>query len=171
MSIVLPYVWSGEAFEPLPGFRKRADAAFVVGQVYHMEPIEERTARTHKHYFACVNEAWQSMPDDFAERFPTPEALRKFALIKAGFADSRQLVAASRAEALRLAAFVRPMDEYALVKMATDAPVVTVWTAQSQSMRAMGKERFKASKDAVLAAIEDLLDLQPGTLGKQREAA
>jgi hypothetical protein len=169
MSVTLPCRWTGEAFEPLPGFRKRADAAFVVGQVYHMEPIEERSARTHKHYFFCINEAWQSMPEDFAERFPTPEALRKFALIKAGFADSRQIVAASKAEALRLAAFIRPMDEYAVVSVS--GAVVTVWTAQSQSMRAMGKDRFKASKDGVLAAIEELLDLDPGTLGKQREAA
>jgi hypothetical protein len=169
MSVTLPCVWNGEAFEPLPSFRKRADGAFVVGQVYHMEPVEERTARAHRHYFALLNEAWQSMPEDFAERFPTPESLRKFALIKAGFADSRQLVAASRAEALRLAAFIRPMDEYALVSVSE--AVVTVWTAQSQSMRAMGKERFKASKDGVLAAIEELLDLEPGTLGKQREAA
>ena len=169
MSIIVPCVWTGDSFEPLPGFRKRADAAFVVGQVYHMEPVEERSARTHRHYFALVNEAWQSMPDDFAERFPTPESLRKFALIKAGFADSRQIVAASRAEALRLAAFIRPMDEYAVVSVSE--AVVTVWTAQSQSMRAMGKERFKASKDGVLAAIETMLDLEPGTLGQQKEAA
>jgi len=169
MSATLPYRWSGEAFEPLPGFRKRADAAFVVGQVYHMEPVEERTAKTHRHFFACVNEAWQSLPADFAERFPTPEALRKFALIKAGFADSRQIVAASQAEALRLAAFIRPMDEYAVVSVS--GAVVTVWTAQSQSTRAMDKATFKASKDGVLAAIEELLDLEPGMLGKQREAA
>ena len=78
-------------------------------------------------------------------------------------------MAASRAEALRLAAFIRPMDEYAVVS-ASEA-VVTVWTAQSQSLRAMGKERFKASKDAVLAAIETMLDLEPGTLGQQKEAA
>ena len=169
MSATLPCRWTGDSFEPLPGFRKRADAAFVVGMVYHMEPVEERTAKSHRFYFACINEAWQSMPDDFAERFPTPDHLRKFALIKAGFADSRQIVAASRAEALRLASFIRPMDEYAVVSV-SDA-VVTVWTAQSQSMRAMGKERFKASKDGVLAAIETMLDLEPGTLGQQREAA
>jgi hypothetical protein len=41
----LPYRWTGEAFEPLPGFRKRADAAFVVGQVYHMAPTERLTLR------------------------------------------------------------------------------------------------------------------------------
>ena len=169
MSATLPCRWSGEAFEPLPGFRKRADGAFVVGQVYHMEPIEERTARSHRFYFACINEAWQSLPEDFSERFPTPDHLRKFALIKAGFADSRQLVAASRDEALRLAAFIRPMDEYAVVSVSES--VVTVWTAQSQSTRAMDKATFKASKDGVLAAIEELMDMEPGTLGKQREVA
>ena len=166
---ILPYRWTGEAFEPLPGFRKRADGAFVVGQVYHMEPVEERTARAHRHYFALINEAWQSLPDDFAERFPTPDHLRKFALIKAGFADSRQIVAASKSEARRLAAFIRPMDEYAVVSV-SDA-VVTVWTARSQSTKAMDKATFKASKDGVLAAIEQLLDLEPGALGTQRDAA
>ena len=169
MSIIVPCVWTGDSFEPLPGFRKRADAAFVVGQVYHMEAVEERSARTHRHFFALVNEAWQSLPDHLAGQHPTPDHLRKFALIKAGFADSRQFVASSKAEAIRLAAFVHPMDEYAVVS-ASEA-VVTVWTAQSQSLRAMGKERFKASKDGVLAAIETMLDLEPGTLGQQKEAA
>ena len=165
----LPYRWDGEVMRPLSGFGRRADSTFVVGMVYHMEPVEERSAKSHRFYFSCINQAWESLPDDLARLYPSATHLRKFALIKAGFADSRQIVAASKAEARRLAAFIRPMDEYAVVSVLE--AVVTVWTAQSQSLRAMGKERFKFSKDAVLAEIETMLDLEPGTLGQQKEAA
>lgn len=169
MNTPLPYRWDGEAMVPLRGFQKRADDAFIVGQVYRLEPVEERSAASHRHYFAAVNEAWSSLPEHLADRFPTPEHLRKFALVKAGHADSRQIVASSKAEAQRLAAFVRPMDEYAVVTV-TDA-VVTVWTARSQSQKAMGKALFQQSKDDVLRIVSEMIGVEPAALQKHAEAA
>lgn len=148
MTSPMLFEWTGDGMAPLPRFRKMADEQFVVHENYRMEVREERSAASHGFYFASLHEAWSNLPEEHAERFQTAEHLRKYCLIKAGFADQRQIVCASKAEALRFAAFVRPMDEYAIVT-ASEA-VVTVYTAKSQSMRAMGKKDFQASKDAVL---------------------
>lgn len=165
----LPFRWTGEAMEPLRGFQRRADTAFVVGQVYRLDVVEDRSAASHRHFFAAVNEAWSNLPEHLVERFPSPEHLRKWALCKAGFADSRQIVASSKAEAIRLAAFIRPMDEFAVVTV-SDA-VVTVWTARSQSARAMSKAEFQASKDGVLRVVSELIGVEPDALSKHAEAA
>ena len=113
--------------------------------------------RSHRFYFASVNEAWKNLPEDMAERYPTSDHLRKWALIKAGYRDERSIVASSKAEALRIAAFIRPMDEYAVVVVRE--AVVRVYTAKSQSTRAMGKAEFGASKEKVL----DILSAMIGT--------
>jgi len=160
----LPFTWDGESLKPAPGFAKRADAQFVIGQRYMMEPIEERSAISHRHFFACVNDVFANLPDHLAERFASPESLRKFALIKAGYADSRQIVCASKAEAQRVAAFIRPMDVYAIVEVRE--AVVTVWTAQSQSVKAMGKAAFQESKDRVLDVLAAMIDATPKQLGR-----
>lgn len=168
-SVALPMRWDGEAMVPLPGFARRADAQFVIGQTYRLEPVEDRSAASHRHYFAAINEAWANLPDHMAERFPSPESLRKFALIKAGYADSRQIVAASKAEAQRLAAFIRPMDEYAVVTV--DQAVVTIFTARSQSVRAMGKAEFQDSKQKVLDVIADMIGVTSEALAAHGRAA
>lgn len=149
---------------PLPGFAKRCDAAFIVGEVYNLEAIEQRSAKSHAHYFATVNEAWQNLPENLTEQFPTSEHLRKWCLIRAGYAENRQIVAGSRAEAQRIGAFIKPMDSYAVVTV-RDA-VVTVYTAESQSMRAMGKQRFQESKDAVLSLLAAMIGTDPIELGR-----
>jgi hypothetical protein len=168
MSAPLPIVarYEGDGlFQALGRSKKEADAEYVIGEGYRFTRYEERSEASHRHFFAALHEAWANLPADLSERFPTSERLRKFALIKSGFATQRQLIASSRAEALRLAAFIAPMDEYALVE--TRGAVVTVWEAESQSMRAMGKDRFKASKDAVLAYCASLIGVEPETLRRE----
>jgi hypothetical protein len=168
MSAPLPIVarYEGEGlFHALGRSKRESDAEYVVGEVYRLTRYEERSEASHRHFFASLHEAWANLPADLSERFPTSERLRKFALIKSGFATQRQLVASSRAEALRLAAFVAPMDEYALVE--TRGAVVTVWEAESQSMRAMGKKRFAESKDAVLGFCASLIGVEPETLREE----
>lgn len=162
MTAPIPMLWEGDVFRPLPGYARACDRAFVVGAVYRLAEHEERSQASHNHFFAAVAEAHANLPEHLAERLPTPEHLRKFALIKAGYADSRTLVASSKAEAQRLAAFVRPMDSFAVV-VASEA-TVTVWTAKSQSVRAMGKKEFQESKDAVLDIIAGLIGTTPAAL-------
>lgn len=163
----LVFRWEGDALSPM--HPKQCDKHLVIGQQYVMTEYKHRTDVTHRHYFAAVANGWQSLPDYMLVSYPTPEVLRKKLLIKCGYADERSIVCASKAEALRVAAFIKPMDEYAIVT-AREA-VVRVYTAQSQSMRAMGKAEFQASKQKVLDALDDLLGTERGTAAVQGEAA
>ena len=156
----MPFQWNGEAMVALNG--KRADEHFTIGERYVLAEHQDRSLRSHNHYFASVAEAWKNLPEHLAAQFPTAEHLRKYALIKAGYYDSHSIVCASRAEALRVAAFIRPMDEFAIVTV-TEAQV-TRYTAQSQSKRAMGKKVFQESKDDVLGITSDMVGVEAKAL-------
>lgn len=163
MDAPILYTWSGEAMVPLSRFAPRCDKTFVVGEVYRLDSVEERSQRSHSHFFARVKEYHDSLPDHLAERFPTPEHLRKWALIQAGYANRAEIVCRSHAEAARTIATIKALDEYA-VAIARDN-ILVVLTAQSQSTKAMGAKMFQESKDKVFGVLDDLLGL------KEREAA
>lgn len=160
------FQWDGEAM--IPKIPRLADKHYVVGETYSLIPHEDRSLASHRHYFASINEAHQNLPEDLQERLPTPEALRKYALIRAGFRDERSIACASKAEAQRVAAFVKPMDEFAIVTV--EEATVTVYTAKSQSMKAMGKKVFDESKDAVLRVISEMIGTDAATLNQARAA-
>jgi hypothetical protein len=164
----LSYRWSGDSFQITPRHAKAADEQFVIGQAYCLEVVEERSSKSHAHFFAAVNAAWLSLPEGIADQWPTSTHLRKWCLIKAGFHNHRSIVAKSRAEALRLAAFIKPMDDYAVV-VTTDC-VINVYTAKSQKHRAMNKQEFAASKEAVLAILADLIAVNPAALERAETA-
>lgn len=148
--------WLGDSFVPAGKYWQRlADQLFVVGMVYPLEVREDRSMRSHQHYFACINEAFNNLPEHIAARVPSPDHLRKMALIKAGYCDEKTFSCVGPEEAERLAAFIRPMDGYAIVVVRDDT--VTVFTAKSQSMRAMNKVEFAESKERVLGILADLI--------------
>lgn len=159
--------WDGEAFVPWGRFQKLCDKEYVIGHDYRLEAVNQRSQATHNHFFAAIASAFENLPEDVAAQFASPEHLRKYALIKAGFADERSIVASSKAETLRIAAFVKPMDEYAMVTV--KGAVIKVYTAQSQSMKAMGKADFQASKQACLEIVSAMIGVKPEDLS--REAA
>jgi hypothetical protein len=164
------FTWTDDGtMLPHPRYRRQCDREFVVGENYPFAIAEERSAATHRHYFACVREAWINLPEDMQERFPTEDHLRKYALVKAGYCDERSIVAASNAEAQRFAAFVKPMDDFAIVTVALR--VVTVRTAKSQSARAMGKQVFQESKQRVLEVLADLLNVSADDLARTARSA
>ena len=161
-----PFRWDGEAMRPLRP--RAADRAFVVGQEYTLAVEEPRSSAQHRMFFASVTECWRNLPDDLADEYPDAETLRKKALIRCGFRDERSIVCASKAEAVRVAAFIAPIDRYAIVVQAN--AVVRVWTARSQSVRAMGKAEFKDSVEKVLAFCADLIGVSVGDLQKAEAA-
>ena len=164
-----PFVWTDEGvMRPLRP--KRADAFYTVGERYIMAPVSQRSDATHRHEFVWLREAWLSLPEHLADapHCASPEHLRKWALIRAGYSDSHTITCASKAEALRLAAFIRPIDEFAVV--VTQGATVTRFTAKSQSRRAMGAQEFQESKTKIMEVIARLLGVDPAAL-PQREAA
>ena len=155
------FAWDGEAMKPATRFMATlADKNYVIGENYRLAPHQARSNASHNHYFASVEDAWRTLPEHLADDYPSSEHLRKKALIRAGFADERSVVCASKAEALRVAAFVRPLDDYAIVTVSK--ATVHVYTAKSQSMRAMGAAEFQASKEAVFTFLDSLLEIAPG---------
>lgn len=153
------FEWDGEAMRPLTRFHNLVNAEFVVGERYRMEAMEVRSWLSHKHQFAWLHEAWLSLPEHIASRFRNEEQLRKHALIKGGFFDSKTFVCASRAEAERWYDVLTGDDPYCIVTV--DRNVLTRFTAKSQSTKAMEKAEFQRSKDAVLNYVAGLLEADP----------
>lgn len=155
--------WDGEAMKPL--HLGHAAKEYEVGEVYPLEVQQLRSANSHSHFFASLHEGWQNLPEDISWRFPTPEHLRKWLLIKTGYRDERSIIVSSRSEAERVAAFVRPSDPFAVV--VADATLVTVYTAKSQSAKAMGRAEFQRSKQAVLDALAEMIGVSPEALNQR----
>lgn len=145
--------WDGEVFRPL--HPRRADNYLTVGERYSLVQYEDRSAATHNHQFAWLHDAWQNLPEDIADQYPTPEHLRKRALIDAGFYDETIIDAGTNAAAIRVAAAIQAIDTFALVFVRKC--FVIRRTAKSQSRRAMKKEEFQASKTAIMEVIDALV--------------
>lgn len=166
----LLFCWQGDGFTPANVFvQKQADREFVVGEKYMLVEHHERSPESHRHFFASVNEAWKNLPEHLMRDYPTVEHLRKKMLIHCGFADERAIACASEQDAKEVAAFVEPMDDFAVIDVRDG--VVRVFTAKSQSVKAMSKSEFQTSKQAVLDALDDLLGLERGTIAKHADKA
>ena len=165
--------WTDCAFHPVGDYHLRAaGAAYEEGGLFRMAPVEDRSTATHNHQFAWISEAWKSLPDHYAGEpwSVTPETLRKYALIRTGFCSTQIYACGSKAEARRWAANLRgAIHEFCIV--VPKEMTVQVFTAKSQSRRAMDKAEFQASKEAILDFIADLIGVEPETLAKQQEAA
>jgi len=149
----------------IPARPKAADKVYVIGQRYWLEEVSDRSWISHQHQFAWLAEAWRNLPESLADLYPTPEHLRKRALIQAGFYRETIIDAGSNAAALRMAAFARAEDEFAAVIVR--GPLVVVRKAMSQRMHGhdrMTKEEFQRSKDAVLGVVADMIGIAPEEL-------
>ncbi|KFG68670.1 hypothetical protein [Microvirga sp. BSC39] len=163
------FQWNGEAMVPHRRFQAECDRAFVVGEKYRLAEWHDRSTATHNHEFAFVAEAWAQLPDHLASQFPTPEHLRKRALIDAGYYHEQAVDAGSNAAAVRVARFIAAMEEYSVAVV--QGPLVVVRKPKSQSRRAMGKEEFQASKQAVLETVSAVIGVSPETLTRNASRA
>lgn len=162
----IAFNWDGEAMVPANRrFTLQCDKQYVVGETYVLVPHQSRSIESHRHYFAAIHDAWQSLPEDIADELPTPEHLRAWALVKAGFADKSVIRCASNDDAVHLAALAKSGDKIRIVEVI--GRVVTIWTPHSQSMRAMGKARFQESKHKVLDVLAGLIDVKSETLSSE----
>ena len=138
------------------------------GEVVLVSIDRARSPQNHKHQFAWIKDAWGNLPESallqpWAE---TPETLRKHALIATGYHQTLVLDCGANATAQRvktalLAAEVKAHG-YALGQVR--GPVVRIWTPESQSVRSMGGDRFKASKAAILDWIASQMGVAPDEL-------
>lgn len=169
MSVPIAYRRAGTALVPVPYYAEEFARTFEDGRLYRLVEVQDRSQSSHNHYFASVSEAWANLPEDMVKRFPSSEHLRKWCLIRAGFSHSRSIACDSPEEARKVAAFVQPFDEFAVVSVG--GTVVTVFTAMSQSYKDMGKVEFAKSKDAVLELIASMIGTDRQTLESNAGAA
>jgi len=150
-----------------PRHQKIADQQYVVGEGYWLTPYEERSAATHDHQFAWLDDAWRNLPEQyqFEPWAQSKTHLRKYALIRTSFCTTEQFPCQSRAEAERWASRLRADDSYCVVTIT--GTIVNRFRAESQSRRAMDGKRFQASKQAIIEFIEGLLGVEPGTLERE----
>lgn len=158
----LVFEWTGGVM--VPRQPKAAARWYEDGQLYRLEAREDRSDRSHRSFHAQVREVWESLPDHLADKFASPEHLRKWALMKSGFRNERHVTFGSEEDARRATLLVQPMDDFAIVTWA--GCVVTVYTAESQSYKAMGKQRFQESKQAVLDVLSKLIGVSVNALRK-----
>ena len=149
-------------FTPRPGLHaRRFRETFGDGEIVVVSAEHERNMNSHRHQFAEIRALWETLPEHMADKpyAQSSDTLRKHALIATGHCNVEAHIAASAAEALRLAAFVgslaRKAHGYAIVE--TDGKVVRCLTPHSQSKAAMGGETFQQSKRDVLDWINALL--------------
>jgi hypothetical protein len=143
------------------------DENFGEGEVVMMERHEERSDASHRHYFACIQEGWSNLPEA-DERFPTPEALRKWALVRNGYCTESSIVCSSPDQAHTVAAFMGYTEGVVIVVRDN---VVKRFIAKSQSLKAMNKQEFQQSKDVVLDTIAELIRVKRSRLEKAGEQA
>ncbi|SHL74761.1 hypothetical protein [Roseibium suaedae] len=164
MTEALSYRWTGAAMIPAPQCLERCQLMFEIGSHYSLEAPKSRTKDSHRHYFACVNAAWQNLPEDQIQRFPSPEHLRKWALVHSGYADETTVVCDSQEAALKVAALARKLDGYAVITC-RDCTVRT-FTARAQTEQEMDAREFQKSKEAVLSTLARLIGADPVELSK-----
>jgi hypothetical protein len=165
----LVYTWEGDGFKPVPRHAKACDQQFVIGERYLMEQVHERDMVKHNRQFAFVAEGWKNLPERYADEpwAQSPDHLRKHALIKNGFCHTETFPCGSNAEAMRWAPRLRADNEYAIISV--KGTLVYRFTAESQSKRTMGAERFYESRKAVMAFVDGLLGVSPGETQKNAE--
>lgn len=162
----IPFTWDGESMTPLKP--QLADRYYVVGESYQLVPEEDRSRASHNHEFAWLAEAWRNLPEDISDLYPSPEHLRKRALIEAGYYHEEVIDAGSKAAALRVAAAFRKREEFSLVVVR--GPLVIIRSPKSQSRRAMKKPEFEASKAKILEIVSAMIGVAPDELQRARAA-
>ena len=159
--------WDGEHLIPLRKYAAICDRELTIGErfICGIEPLSSPASR--RHFFAVINELFESWPETHPRQFATPDHLRRWALIRCGFRSERQFAAASPAEARRLATFLHGGDEYA--EIAVNGNVVVEWKALSQKSYAMGREQFAKSKAETLAFLAEQVGVTVESLSPSRE--
>lgn len=143
---------------------RQCRSKFQDGETYFLTNRISRSDKSHRHYFATVQNAYDNLPDDLQEHYPTPETLREQALLATGNYDQRAFVCSSETEAKALLKFISRNRKGVFYSI--KGSVLIERTVHSQSAYSMDtKERFEKSKRDVIGFCADLLGVTADELG------
>jgi hypothetical protein len=168
MNAPLTYQWDGESMKPLARFAKLADKHFVVGETYPLTVHEERSSVSHRHYFACIREAWLNLNDEDALEYTSEHRLRKRALIATGWFTERRLTTSSSAEARKIVAFMmQRADDGTVFSVAGNVVIERTARSQRTGVGGMKKAEFQKSKTDVLEWVAALIRVDLAALAER----
>lgn len=144
------------------------------GEVVTVSIERQRSGVSHRHQFAWLKEAWENLPEHLMDMpwAETADSMRKHALIATGFCNKTVLDCGAKATAQRVkvALLAAEVKAHGYAIGSVSGPVVTIWTPESQSVRAMGGDRFKASKSAILDWVAGQIGCSPDDLKRSNAA-
>lgn len=149
MSALVAARWDGQHFTPLSRFARACDEHYVIGEVYHLEAIDQAQSAQDKAYHCAIKEAWRQLPEDFGAQFPKPDDLRHWLLIETGYCTVTRLAFASSKDAMA-----------ALPLLRSDGAQIGVIGAVAVVKRPLSQKiRGGMPKDQRLASYRDTQDL------------
>lgn len=172
MTSIVPisFEWTEDGvMRPIARHAHRCDQQFCVGVQYRLVVEEERSINSHRHYFAAINEAFKTLPEDIAPHYLNEDHFRKRCLIETRWCTEDVIVCDTAHDAAQFAARLAKLDEYSVIKV--ENAVVYWYRAKSQSVRDMPKTDFEASKHAVLDHIAGMLGVSRAALEAEGEQA
>lgn len=151
----------------VPLHRAGAARKFVEHSVYWLSevPLVEATDRSRRHQFAILRKAWASLPESLRETYPDAEALRKRALIAAGFFDETAIEGVTLAQGGALVTSLRRQDVFSHVRIEDGV----VFQRRAKSQKTMERDEFERSKKAILEICADLIGVTYDELLEQGE--
>ena len=156
--------WTGASFVPAPSDMIYSQNWFKVGEVYVIDPEQEQSGASRRHYFAQLKEAWRNLPERLMPKYPTEEIFRKKLLIECGYFHESDTVCDTARDAATIAAFMAPLDPAAVITVR--GRIIKKYIAKSQSTSAMDHDTFQKSKRDVLDMAATLIEVTPKQLEK-----
>lgn len=165
MTEAFSFQWREGVMVPL--HRGGAARKFRENAIYWLQeaPLVEATDRSRRHQFAILNKAWASLPEELKDTYPNVEALRKRALIAAGFFDEVAIEGVTPEQAGALVASLRRKDVFSHVRIQGDC----VFQRTAKSQKTMERDDFERSKQKILEIAAELIGVDVETLLEQGE--
>jgi hypothetical protein len=124
------------------------------GEVVTIRVVREREMRSHRHYFASIEEAWKNLPEELedAPYAVSSDALRKHALIATGHCKVVTATLSDEATAQEHARFLRRelMEAHGYAVVVARGNIIRCFTPLSQKLTEMDAETFQQSKKDTL---------------------
>lgn len=167
----LPFKWDGTTMTPEQRFVALARRQFIKDCVYVLEGHEPASHADRGHYFASIKEAWNNLDAETTARYPTPEHLRKWALIKAGWRIENVVFGPDEAWAIRTVAFNKRQDDFAVTIVIAPSGGDELWSVRilvARSQKIGRPEDGMMTKDEWRQSKQDVLDILSQRLGVTR---
>lgn len=157
------FKWDGRVMVPMR--HRFAERTYVVDKVYWLVEahLMDASDSSKRHLFAVLNKAWQSLPENLKDAYPTMDALRKRALIEAGYYDEMATEVGDAATAGRIITSLRRQNDFSYV-FRKDGHV---FQRTAKSIKDMDKETFEAAKQKVFEIVAELIGVSVDELTKQ----